>query len=143
LHNVPSLLGKISPRLLPPGWHDMKDPYNISAMVRQQSNGGSRALALLPPWMRKLVSGNRRFWEYTPEEINSILEGRQMSRDTGNAAAELRQKERDGLRIMMGIHFTNPDTPEVPTPRHDLEEGSMSGVGEHELKASSDRSKAI
>jgi AGZA family xanthine/uracil permease-like MFS transporter len=122
----------------------MKDPYNVTAMIRQQSvPGGSRALALLPPWMRKLVSGNKRFWQYTPEEIDSILEGRQMSRDTGNAAAELRQKERDGLRIMMGIHFTNPETPEVPTPRHDLEGGSLSGVGEHELKASSDRSKAL
>ncbi|OCF31252.1 hypothetical protein I316_07038 [Kwoniella heveanensis BCC8398] len=113
LHNVPNFLGKISPRLLPHGWHDLKDPYDVVAMVRQQeTHGGSRMLALLPPWMRKLISGNRRFWEMTPEEIERRLEGRQMTQATGDAAAELRQRERDGLRLMMGKHFRSREPPQ-------------------------------
>lgn len=134
LHNIPNLLGKISPRLLPPGWHDLKDPYDVVAMVRQQeTHGRSRSFALLPPWMRKLLSGNKRFWEFTPEEIQRRLEGRQLTEDSGNAAAELRQKERNGLRIMMGIHFTNPDQPEITGPLHapfDVEHGSQSNASE-------------
>lgn len=125
LHNVPNLLGKISPRLLPHGWNDLKDPYSVSAMVRQQSSGGgSKALALFPPWMRRLANGNKRFWEFTPEEIARRLEGRQITEANGDAAAELRQRERDGLRSMMGEHFT-PRTAPATQESFDLETGAM------------------
>lgn len=103
LHNVPLLLGKISPRLLPPGWHDLKEPYDVAAMVKNQSKDGKASMmALFPPWLRKLLSGNKRFWQYTPEEIQRHLEGRDMANDADNAAAELRQKERDEMRKGLG-----------------------------------------
>ncbi|KAJ9097375.1 hypothetical protein QFC19_006844 [Naganishia cerealis] len=103
LHNVPMLLGKISPRLLPPGWHDLKEPYDVAAMVKNQSNNGRMSFkALLPPWMRKLISGNKRFWQYTPEEIQRHLDGRAMANNADTAAAELRQKERDEMRKGLG-----------------------------------------
>ena len=131
-HNVPNLLGKISPRLLPPGWDDLKDPYNIGAMVKQQdTHGHSRFFALLPPWLRKALSGNRKFWELTPQEIERRLEGRRMAEDSGDAAAELRQKERDGLRIMLGIYFTRAETPEaMPRQTYDVEGGRSDGDSE-------------
>lgn len=103
MHNVPLLVGKISPRLLPHGWDDLKEPYNVGAMIRAQSGtGNSSWLALFPPWMRKLTKGNMRFWQYTPEEIDRHIEGRTATVKADNAAAELRQKERDDMRKMMG-----------------------------------------
>lgn len=103
LHNVPLLLGKISPRLLPPGWHDLKEPYDVGAMIKNQSKDGKPNFkSLFPPWLRKLLSGNKRFWQYTPEEIQRHLEGRTMANEADNAAAELRQKERDDMRKGLG-----------------------------------------
>jgi AGZA family xanthine/uracil permease-like MFS transporter len=88
---------------LPPGWQDLKEPYDVAAMVRMQdTHGRSRAFALLPPWLRKLLSGNKRFWAYTPEEIQRQLDGRAMSRNADVAAAELRQAERDEMRKVLG-----------------------------------------
>lgn len=140
LHNIPNLLGKLSPRLLPPGWYDLKDPYDVIAMVKQQdTHGRSRMFVLLPPWVRKLVSGNRRFWEFTPEEIQRRLEGRQLTENSGNAAAELRQKERDGLRIMMGIHFTNPDQPELERTTLDNVEDGSQALSEHKAASASSK----
>jgi AGZA family xanthine/uracil permease-like MFS transporter len=131
------LLGKISPRLLPPGWHDLKEPYDVTAMVRNQDTHGSssRFVALLPPWMRKLITGNKRFWAYTPEEIERHLEGRQMTQASGNAAAEMRQQERDRMREMLGIGLETRGVPEVnPHPHemgYDVEiaQGSREGSG--------------
>ncbi|WVR04211.1 hypothetical protein IAU60_001211 [Kwoniella sp. DSM 27419] len=112
-------------------------PYNVTAMIKQQdTHGKSRFFALLPPWMRKMLSGNKRFWAYTPEEIQRRLEGRQMTQESGNAAAELRQKERDGLRIMMGIHFRRPDSPER-TPE-DVEVGHQAYAMAEQQSASID-----
>jgi AGZA family xanthine/uracil permease-like MFS transporter len=102
MHNVPVLLSMISPRLLPPGWDTLKEPYNIAAMIRASSDGGHVSLkTVLPPWMRKVVSGNRRFWEYTPEEIESHLEGKRISKHKSDAAKTYRQAERDEMRRMM------------------------------------------
>ena len=100
-HNVPLVLGRFSPRLLPPGWDDLKEPYDVAAMIRMQDSEKPH-LALLPPWLRKLVSGNRRFWAYTPEEIQRHIEGRELARNADFAAAELRQAERDEMRKILG-----------------------------------------
>jgi len=137
LHNIPMLLGKISPRLLPPGWEDLKDPYNIGAMIKQQdTHGHSKFFALLPPWLRKALSGNRKFWELTPQEIERRLEGRRMAEDSGDAAAELRQKERDGLRLMLGIYFTRPDSPASPPRQQSYDvEGARSDGGSERKSA--------
>ncbi|WWC98245.1 hypothetical protein V866_005136 [Kwoniella sp. B9012] len=109
LHNLPKLAGKVSPRLLPPGWHDLKEPYNSTAFLKQPNGKGRVSfLALLPPWLRKLVSGERRFWAYTDEEIQRILEGRAMSKESDNAAAKMRQEERDEMRKRMGEEVIHP-----------------------------------
>ena len=132
------LLGKISPRLLPPGWNDLKEPYDVPAMVRQQdTHGKSRAFAILPPWMRKLLSGNKRFWTYTPAEIERHLEGRNMTARAGKAAAELRQAERDELRKALG-HSTST---EVPVSDYDLENNMPSDPTETSSSASSKERK--
>jgi AGZA family xanthine/uracil permease-like MFS transporter len=123
LHNVPRVLGMISPRLLPPGWHDLKEPYSVAAMIRAQSSEGqSKLYTILPPWLRKLLSGNRRFWAYTPEEIERHLDGRRMTEEADNAAAELRQHERDEMRKVMGMAtVTNR---EVNDLQYDAEQGT-------------------
>ena len=125
LHNVPRVLGMISPRLLPPGWHDLKEPYSVAAMIRAQSGGQGRSKlwAVLPPWMRKLFNGNRKFWAYTPEEIERHLEGRKMTEDADRAAAELRQRERDDMRKAMGL-ATVITTRDVTDLDYDAENGS-------------------
>ena len=115
----------ISPRLLPPGWHDLKEPYSVAAMIRAQSGGQGRSKlwAVLPPWMRKLFNGNRKFWAYTPEEIERHLEGRKMTEDADRAAAELRQRERDDMRKAMGL-ATVITTRDVTDLDYDAENGS-------------------
>lgn len=142
IHNIPMLLGKISPRLLPPGWNDLKEPYDVPAMVRQQdTHGRSRAFAILPPWLRKAISGNKRFWEYTPEEIERHLEGRRMTARAGIAAADLRQAERDELRKALG-HSTAREQ-SISESQYDVENAlPMEQVGETESQASKERKEA-
>jgi AGZA family xanthine/uracil permease-like MFS transporter len=133
------LLGKISPRLLPPGWHDLKEPYDVAAMVRQQdTHGKSRAYAILPPWFRKLLSGNKRFWTYTPEEIERHLEGRRMTARAGIAAADLRQAERDELRKALG-HITPR---EQSVSEYDLEQNLPQDPTDTESSTSKERKEA-
>ena len=116
LHNIPLVLSYISPRLLPPGWHDLKEAYSVSAMIKQQDTmGHSQIFALLPPWLRKLLSGNMRFWEYSSEEIEQMLEGRKLASTTENAAAELRQRERDDLRRNLGMEIFRSHEGGYPT----------------------------
>lgn len=102
-------------------------------MFRQQKVDGRPGFyALLPPWMRKLLSGNKRFWAYTPEEIERHLQGRELTQHAGLASAELRQAERDEIRKQYG-HVT---TQEVPSTHYDLEGQQASGSGsyEHDVK---------
>lgn len=41
------------------------------------ANDGSTGFwAILPPWMRKVLSGNLKFWAMTEDEIEFYLEGR-------------------------------------------------------------------
>lgn len=143
IHNIPMLLGKISPRLLPPGWNDLKEPYDVPAMVRQQdTHGRSRAFAILPPWLRKALSGNKRFWEYTPEEIQRHLEGRQMTQRAGAAAADLRQAERDELRKALG--HTTPREMSVSESQYDIEQQNALPMDplDTESQASKERKEA-
>lgn len=134
------LLGKISPRLLPPGWNDLKEPYDVPAMVRQQdTHGRSRIFAVLPPWFRKAISGNRRFWEYTPEEIERHLEGRAMTQRAGLAAADLRQAERDELRKALG-HSTAREA-SVSESQYDIEQQLPSDPVDDASEASKERNR--
>lgn len=92
----------------------------------------SKAFAILPPWMRKALSGNKRFYTYTPEEIQRHLEGREMTARAGLTNAQLRQAERDEMRQQMGIERKNM---EVLPHHYDLDragrtEGTGSGMDE-------------
>lgn len=54
-----------------------------------------------------------------------------MAEDSSDAAAELRQKERDGLRLMLGIYFTRPDSPAAaPNQPYDVEGARSDGGSE-------------
>lgn len=112
----------------------------MPAMVRQQdTHGRSRAFAILPPWLRKALSGNKRFWEYTPEEIQRHLEGRQMTQRAGAAAADLRQAERDELRKALG--HTTPREMSVSESQYDVEQQNALPMDplDTESQASKDR----
>lgn len=112
----------------------------MPAMVRQQdTHGRSRIFAILPPWFRKALSGNRRFWQYTPEEIERHLEGRQMTQRAGLAAADLRQAERDELRKALG-HSTAREV-SVSESQYDLENALPSDPIDDASEASKERSK--
>ncbi|CEH12283.1 ADENINE/GUANINE PERMEASE AZG1 [Ceraceosorus bombacis] len=37
LHNIPLLLGAIHPKLLPPGWSDLKEPYSVASTLKPSS----------------------------------------------------------------------------------------------------------
>ncbi|WRT69331.1 uncharacterized protein IL334_006315 [Kwoniella shivajii] len=136
LHNVPKLMGKLSPRLLPPGWHDLKDPYNATAGLKPANGTGTiTPLALLPPWLRKLLKGERRFWAYTPEEMDRILEGRAMTKDSADAAARMRQEERDEMRKRMGDEVTTKEVPhESPSDQVNALEQGMMASGSYEME---------
>lgn len=105
-------------------------------MVRiQSSDGQSKLWAILPPWMRKLLHGNYRFWAYTPEEIERHLEGRKMTAAADNAAAELRQRERDEMRRTLGMAVVSPANSEVDSLGYaDAEAGNSNGAGLYELE---------
>ncbi len=54
-------------------------------------------MAIVPPWMRKLMSGNMKFWQMTDAEIEFYLEGR---RETQRLAQE-RQEQLENERAAM------------------------------------------
>jgi alcohol dehydrogenase YqhD (iron-dependent ADH family) len=120
MHNIPVLLSFISPRLLPPGWDSLKEPYNVYSMVSNaQAKGGAKGLAvILPPWMQKVVNGNKKFWVQTPDEIDSILEGRRRAVAKADAAKDYRQKERDEMRAQLsGISIMSRETSDLELGR--------------------------
>ncbi|UZJ54601.1 hypothetical protein CBS101457_003921 [Exobasidium rhododendri] len=100
LHNVPLLLGKISPRLLPPGWDTLKEPYNVAGTMRRGASATSKTSlkTLLPPWLNKLFSGNRTFWRATQEEINVALKGRHLTEKRNKIRADQIERERKEMR---------------------------------------------
>lgn len=97
------------------------------------------------------MTGNKRFWAYTPEEIERHLEGRQLTQASGSKAAALRQEERDRMREMLGIGIEARDVPEIN--RHvthemgyDVETGQGSregsgreGSGDYEMEGKEKR----
>ncbi|MCO5555852.1 hypothetical protein L7F22_009397 [Adiantum nelumboides] len=99
LHNVPLLLGKIHPSLLPPGWHTEKEPYNIAGTMRRGGKAASFK-TLLPPWVVKLTSGNMKFWRATDDEVALVLEGRRLTQQHYRLREEQLIREREEMRQM-------------------------------------------
>lgn len=97
LHNIPLLLGKIHPSLVPPGWHSTKEPYNIMGTMRRGSRSAS-IKTMLPPWVGKLLSGNMTFWRATDEEIETVLKGRKLTQERNRIRQEQMERERQEMR---------------------------------------------
>jgi AGZA family xanthine/uracil permease-like MFS transporter len=97
LHNIPLILGKIHPSLLPPGWNTTKEPYNIAGTLSRGSKTASFK-TLLPPWVVKLLSGNPTFWRATQEEIDVMLEGRRLTQARNKVREEQQAREREEMR---------------------------------------------
>ena len=101
LHNVPKILGRIHPSLLPPGHDTIKEPYSLGMTLSSGGNGLSGWRAFVPPWLRKALSGERQFWKQTDEEIRSTLEGRRITDARTQARASQAAREREEMRATM------------------------------------------
>ena len=110
LHNIPLLLGKISPRLLPPGWDTIKEPYSITGTMKRGAGSSTKASmkTLLPPWVVKLLSGNMTFWRATPAEIETALEGRRLTQERNQIRADQIEREREQMRDYQSKDETGP-----------------------------------
>ena len=106
-------------RLKPAGWDTEREPWGSAPSRLVMSGLHNRNLnkfqgfavesSIFPPWLKKLVLGNKRFWELTDEEIEDYLEGR---RETARRAAlreAKRAEERDERRRQL-----QPIDEEVP-----------------------------
>ncbi|PWN47057.1 hypothetical protein IE53DRAFT_273806 [Violaceomyces palustris] len=84
LNAIPWILIKVSGgRLVPEGWDTMKEPWGLRMQSANDETTGFRAI--LPPWMRKLLDGDKKFWQMSEAEIEFYLEGR---RETERLAQE-------------------------------------------------------
>ncbi|WFD27198.1 hypothetical protein MNAN1_002194 [Malassezia nana] len=94
-------------RLVPDGWHDLREPWGIAPpatfldISTKQHSPWRRAIVkqtLLPPWLKKLLLGQWRFWALTDAEIADILEGRRVSQKYRDQIAARRAAEREQQR---------------------------------------------
>lgn len=94
-------------RLVPDGWHDLREPWGIVPpttfldISTKQLSPWRRAIvkqSLLPPWLKKLLLGQWRFWALTDAEIADILEGRRISQKYRDQMAARRAAEREQQR---------------------------------------------
>ncbi|KDN47752.1 hypothetical protein K437DRAFT_222953 [Tilletiaria anomala UBC 951] len=112
LHNVPLLLTWASRGLipLPQGW-EQAEPYSASFILANATSGElpssslssspsgaspstlARLLAILPPWLRRLAGGKRRFWEMEPSELEAYVEGRKATLEKERRKQEERERE--------------------------------------------------
>ncbi|WFD03328.1 hypothetical protein MOBT1_002017 [Malassezia obtusa] len=112
LNVVPWVLLKASGgRLKPAGWDTDREPWGAAPSRLVVPNLETRRLnsvqrfvvgsSVFPPWMKKLVLGNWRFWQLTDAEIQDYLEGR---RETARRVAlreAKRAEERDAQRRVL------------------------------------------
>ncbi|KAK0525789.1 hypothetical protein OC834_005038 [Tilletia horrida] len=95
LHNIPLLISYATGgRVLPPGWHTEKEPYSIV----KRADDKSPSTPLFPPWLLKLIRGDKQFWKMTDEEIADLKKGRTITAIRTRRAAAQRQRERDEMR---------------------------------------------
>ncbi|KAK0544268.1 hypothetical protein OC845_005683 [Tilletia horrida] len=95
LHNVPLLIKYISGgRIVPPGWETEKEPYQL---IRNKDDSAP-APPLFPPWLVKLLRGEKQFWKMTDEEIADLKKGRTLTAIRTRRAAAQRQRDRDEMR---------------------------------------------
>lgn len=98
LNAIPWALVKISKgRIVPDGWDTMKEPWGARMVSANDDSTG--IWAVLPPWMRKVMSGNYKFWQMTEDEIEFYLEGR---RETQRLAQERQDQIENERNAMYG-----------------------------------------
>lgn len=98
LNAIPWALVKLSKgRIVPDGWDTMKEPWGARMVSANDDSTG--IWAVLPPWMRKVMSGNYKFWQMTEDEIEFYLEGR---RETQRLAQERQDQIENERNAMYG-----------------------------------------
>lgn len=130
LNVVPWILLKASGgRLKPAGWDTEREPWGAAPSRVIISNLDTRKLnwfqkfalrsSIFPPWLKKLLLGQKKFWLLSEEEIQDYLAGR---RETARRVAERQAKraaERDEKRrTLQPIDEENPPLLE-PTEKTD------------------------
>ncbi|KAE8213342.1 hypothetical protein CF327_g3127 [Tilletia walkeri] len=119
LHNIPLFISWASGgRVVPPGWDTEKEPY---ALVRR-ADDKSPAPPLFPPWLVKVLKGNKKFWQMTPEEIEEHKQGRIITAIRTRRAAAQRQRERDEMRNPAAMMEDEYDE-----ARHEMAEDGSAG----------------
>ncbi|KAJ1040342.1 hypothetical protein NDA11_007061 [Ustilago hordei] len=82
-------------RVVPDGWDTMKEPWGARMVSANDDSTG--IWAILPPWMRKLMSGNYKFWQMTDDEIEFYLEGRRETQRLAQERQEQLENERNAM----------------------------------------------
>ncbi|WFD44346.1 hypothetical protein MPSI1_003014 [Malassezia psittaci] len=112
LNVVPWLLIKATGgRLKPEGWDTEREPWGMAPNRLMLANLETRNLnkfqryavnsAIFPPWFKKLILGDRRFWQLSDEEIEDYLEGRRETARRVEAREAKRIAEREEHRRML------------------------------------------
>ncbi|WFD00153.1 hypothetical protein MYAM1_002899 [Malassezia yamatoensis] len=112
LNVVPWLLIKATGgRLKPEGWDTEREPWGMAPNRLMLANLDTRNLnkfqryavnsAIFPPWFKKLILGDRRFWQLSDAEIEDYLEGRRETARRVEAREAKRIAEREEQRRML------------------------------------------
>ncbi|WFD34839.1 hypothetical protein MCUN1_001683 [Malassezia cuniculi] len=110
LNTIPWCLIKITRGYLtPPGWHTEREPLGStlrsSVLIepgREYTKWQLMVLrnSILPPWLKKLLTGNMRFWQMTPREVEDYLEGRRLNEKRQEM---LEKKHAEELKRLRGV----------------------------------------
>ncbi|KAJ1028582.1 hypothetical protein NDA16_001748 [Ustilago loliicola] len=96
LNAIPWAISKLTRgRIVPDGWDTMKEPWGARMVSANDDTTG--IWAILPPWMRKLMNGNYKFWQMTDDEIEFYLEGRRETQRMAQERQEQLESERNAM----------------------------------------------
>ena len=141
LHNVPPFLTFISRGYIamPPGW-EKAEPYAISVMLANAAEGstGSKYMAILPPWVRRMLNGKKDFWNMYPAELEAHVEGRRVTAE--NARRKEAEKEAqwdEGREAMRRLKEAGQD---AHLPPHHREYPPVGTVSKRQSSSEEDES---
>lgn len=96
LNALPWLISKATRgRVVPDGWDTMKEPWGARMVSANDDTTGF--MAIVPPWMRKVMAGNMKFWQMTDDEIEFYLEGRRETQRLAQVRQEQMEQERNAM----------------------------------------------
>ncbi|WFD07069.1 hypothetical protein MVES1_002425 [Malassezia vespertilionis] len=119
LNIVPWIIIKLTKgRVYPPGWYTDRDPWGSTPQRLVSKDLETKKLSrfqqwavessVLPPWMKKLSTGNVRFWELTREETEDYLEGRRATE------RRVREREEEHRRQREDVHRLRKPDRDIP-----------------------------